>query len=262
MARAPSARRRRLASILGAALLASGCASLGATSAPSWSFFERPDPSDAWTPQIASWQRRERALSDTELLRPDAVRHDGSVSEAGDAKPPAPGAPVVSGPPAGASSLRADWFAFRAEQKRALARNVAAWIQREARGHYIPDGPIDHWATLEETLARNGDDCDGLELLSFHFLLDLGFRQDEVYRAIVHHPADGQHHMVTLWFEDPADPWVIDPTGAMTTGMPRLSAVPGWEALEIFGENAQYTVRPGVPPHALPTAASAPRALR
>jgi hypothetical protein len=65
-----------------------------------------------------------------------------------------------------------------------------------------------------------------------------------VYRAIVHHPADGQHHMVTFWFEDPADPWVIDPTGAMTNGMPRLSQVPGWVPLKVFGESMEYTVRP------------------
>jgi hypothetical protein len=79
--------------------------------------------------------------------------------------------------------------------------------------------------------------------LSFHFLLDLGFRPDEVYRAIVFRASDGQHHMVTLWFESPDDPWVIDPTGAMTGGMPRLSDLPGWAPLKLFTEQAEYTVR-------------------
>jgi hypothetical protein len=48
--------------------------------------------------------------------------------------------------------------------------------------------------------------------------------------------------MVTLWFEDRDDPWVIDPTGAMTTGMPRMSEVPGWEPLKVFSEDERFTV--------------------
>ncbi len=128
-----------------------------------------------------------------------------------------------------------------------MARNVALWVQRESRSHYIPDGPVDHWATLKGMLARNGDDCDGLELLAYYFLLDQGFRHDEVFRAIVTRPSDGEYHMVTLWFEDPDDPWVIDPTGAMTTGMPHLSEIQGWKPVEVFTETKQYTVRAATP---------------
>jgi len=269
--RSPAA-LRRLATLAAAALVASGCAALAPLAPagmPVWSFFEAPEMGDAWTPQITGWQRRERELPSTARLRPEAVSSDDAVSEP--AAPAPEGALVADLPPTAvapadekrgadanlpASDLRQDWFAFRAEQKRALAKNVADWIQREARAHYIPDGAVDHWATLEETLARNGDDCDGLELLTYHFLLDLGFRQDEVYRAIVHHPADGQHHMVTFWFEDPADPWVIDPTGAMTSGMPRLSQIPGWVPLKVFSETVEYTVRPGVVPATAETAAA------
>jgi hypothetical protein len=47
--------------------------------------------------------------------------------------------------------------------------------------------------------------------------------------------------MVTLWFEVPDDPFVIDPTGAMTSGMPRLSEVPGWVPLKLFSETAEFT---------------------
>ena len=96
--------------------------------------------------------------------------------------------------------------------------------------------------TLEETFEANGDDCDGLELLSYNFLRDLGFAETEVYRAIVYRRSDGQHHMVTLWFEQPEDPWVIDPTGAMTSGMPRMSEVPGWAPLKVFSETEEFTV--------------------
>jgi hypothetical protein len=34
---------------------------------------------------------------------------------------------------------------------------------------------------------------------------------------------------------------VIDPTGAMTTGMPRLSEVPGWVPLKLFTETAEFS---------------------
>ena len=47
------------------------------------------------------------------------------------------------------------------------------------------------------------------------------------------------------WFEDPADPWVIDPTGAMTTGMPRMSEMPEWVPLKIFSDVADWSVRDG-----------------
>jgi hypothetical protein len=233
----PSFRRTslRFARALLAAVVVLGCGCAGTgSSAPRYRFFELPDSVDAWTPQISGWQARERAVPDTELLRPDAITGEAPVSEGG-----AGGA----GASATRGELRAEYFSFRADRKRELARELAAWIQGEAKRHYIPDGPVDHWATLEETLARNGDDCDGLELLSFHFLLDLGFRPDEVYRAIVFRASDGQHHMVTLWFESPDDPWVIDPTGAMTGGMPRLSELPGWAPLKLFTEQAEYTVR-------------------
>ena len=96
---------------------------------------------------------------------------------------------------------------------------------------------------MEETFRTDGDDCDGLELLVYHLLRDLGFDRDEVFRGIVYRHKDNQHHMVTLWFEDPADPWVIDPTGAMTLGMPRMSEIPGWAPLKVFGEERNFTVQ-------------------
>jgi hypothetical protein len=46
--------------------------------------------------------------------------------------------------------------------------------------------------------------------------------------------------MVTFWFEDPNDPWVIDPTGAMTFGMPRMSEVPDWAPIKVFSEDSNY----------------------
>ena len=54
--------------------------------------------------------------------------------------------------------------------------------------------------------------------------------------------SDDQHHMVTLWFEDPDDPWVLDPTGAMTRGMPRMSEVPEWVPLKVFSDTEHFSV--------------------
>lgn len=216
-----------------AALLALGCAFHSIAPAAGYHFFAPAAESDPWSGKIRGWQARERALPDTEAL----ALAPASVSEAGGT------APDAGGP----GELRAKYFAFRREQKRALAAATAAWIQREARSHYHADGAIDHWATLGETLDRGGEDCDGLELLVYHLLRDMGFRDEEVTRAIVVRPEDGQHHMVTLWFESPDDPFVIDPTGAMTAGMPRLSEVSGWVPVELFTETAHYTPEPRLP---------------
>jgi hypothetical protein len=210
-------------------LALAGCALHSSGLLSRYRFFEVPAAGDPWSGKIRGWQARERALGDIESLAAPA-----SVSGRG----------AGAGGAAEGADLRAKYFAFRRAQKRALAAEAAAWIQREARGHYRPDGPIDHWATLRETLDRNAEDCDGLELLVYHFLRDMGFRDDEVARAIVLRPSDGQHHMVTFWFESPDDPWVIDPTGAMTSGMPRLSEVPGWVPLKLFTETAEFTPRP------------------
>ena len=36
---------------------------------------------------------------------------------------------------------------------------------------------------------------------------------------------------------------MIDPTGAMTTGMPRMSDVPEWVPLKVFTESRDFSVR-------------------
>ncbi len=187
-----------------------------------YDFFRAPRPDDRWSGKIAAWQWRERT---------------GSVH----GPAPVSGAAAAPAGESAAARLRTKYTEFRTAQKRDVARELAVWIQEQARQHYVPDGPVDHWATLEETLARDGEDCDGLELLAYHFFRDLGFAETEVWRAIVYRPFDGQHHMVTLWFEDPDDPWVIDPTGAMTSGMPRFSQIPGWVPLKIFSESEEYS---------------------
>lgn len=221
-----------------------GCAGIGHNPVR-YDYFQLPDPNDAWSPKISGWQRRERADNGSffsKSLLEAAARTAGPV--ASDA--------VASGDGRDRflpnDGLRGKYFDFRSARRRAMARELASWIQSESRSHYVEDGPIDHWATLEETLRGNGDDCDGLELLVYHALRDLGFAENEVYRAIVFRPSDGQHHMVTLWFEDRMDPWVIDPTGAMTLGMPRMSDMPEWVPIKVFSESLEYSVKRSATP--------------
>ena len=209
--------------------LGGGCVTVVPGSIGNYDYFVLPSEDDAWSHKIRGWQQR-----DDTVARPDGLPEPPEAS-AGLEHPGLERAKV--------GDLRSKYDAFRLDRRRALARDVAAWIQSEARHHYMPDGAVDHWATFEETFETNGDDCDGLELLTFHFLRDLGFSEDEVFRAIVVRRKDGQHHMVTLWFEDADDPWVIDPTGAMTSGMPRMSEVPGWVPLKVFSDTRDFTVR-------------------
>jgi hypothetical protein len=191
-------------------------------------YFDSPDPDDPWSLKIEFWQARERG-----------ERGEGPQS----ATAPVAGSGQNDPGAAGVGDLQTKYDAYRNESRRAMARDLAEWIQEQARKHYLPDGAVDHWATLGETFRSNGDDCDGLELLVYNFLRELGFAEDEVYRAIVYRRSDGQHHMVTFWFEDPDDPWVIDPTGAMTSGMPRMSELPAWTPLKLFSEDEDFTVR-------------------
>jgi hypothetical protein len=210
----------------------SGCAGIGAPMQDSaYQYFGKPDPGDAWSRKIRGWQVRQEASHAAE--RAIAVP---AVSEPGERN-------AQAALHTGNGTLLQKYASFRADRKRHTARELTGWIQRQARKHYIDDGPVDHWATFEETMKTNGDDCDGLELLVFNLLHDLGFDSEEIYRAVVYRKTDGQHHMVTLWFEDPKDPWVIDPTGAMTTGMPRMSDVPAWVPIKVFTEDRDYTVR-------------------
>jgi hypothetical protein len=221
---------RRLSALFCALALGGGCASAIPPLPTAWKYFSAPNSDDPWMRKIAQWQERERwDLGGPPTPGPAAVAGSGAAA-------PEPGPSP--------RDLRSEYDAFRGAQRRSLARDLANWIQRESQDHYIADGPVDRWATLAETLEANGDDCDGLELLVYRMLREFGFGQDEVYRAIVVRPADGQHHMVTLWFEDRGDPWVIDPTGAMTVGMPRMSEVPGWRPLKVFGLEERYTVEP------------------
>jgi len=210
--------RVRTAVLLGCLALGGGCQT-PIVPQGLYQYFAVSAPDDAWSIKIHGWQERERV----DAGRPSELVAQPDLSKLGD--------------------LRTNYEEFREQQRLELARHVATWIQNQARDHYIPDGPIDHWATFEETMRHNGDDCDGLELLVFHFLRELGFPESQVFRAIVVRRSDGLHHMVTLWFENPQDPWVIDPTGAMTSEMHRMSELPDWVPLKVFSDHEDWSVQ-------------------
>ena len=152
--------------------------------------------------------------------------------------------------PADSSELIAAYAAFTTGLRRKIAADAVTWVQDESHRHYIPDGETDHWATLSDVIATDGDDCDGLDLLTFLLLRKLGFSREEIFRSIVVERGTGQHHMVTLWFEDgdKTDPWVLDPTGVVTDRLVRLSDVPAWSPIEMFDEARHYRVEES--PHA------------
>jgi len=178
-------------------------------------FFVESPREDPWNAKIKNWQSR------NELDQVAIVQHPPAESALGD-----------------------DYQSFETELRRRIASQAVKWIQEESRRHYIPDGEVDHWATLSEVIAQGGDDCDGLDLLTFDLLRKLGFSKDEIFRSIVVDKETGQHHMVTLWFEnsDRRDPWLLDPTGVVTNELVHLSQVPRWSPIEMFDEARHYRV--------------------
>ena len=185
-----------------------GCA--GVKLVPAYRFVEGVPPHDQAHVKIALWQTRERESATPETETP--------------------------------GTLGADWAHFVLAERRALAEKVGAWIQEEAQAHYVPDAAIDLWPTSAELFASPGDDCDGLELLALHALRALGFAEETLFRAVIERPRDGMQHMVTLWFETPGEPFVIDPTGFATTRVVPLATLEEWTPRAIFTEQAEYRV--------------------
>lgn len=168
-----------------------------------------------WNQKIENWQ--ERHDRDIESLKPDA---------------------------SSGSELAGEYRRFTLQLREHLAGETVRWVQARSQKYYRPDGERDHWATLGEVIEAGGDDCDGLDLLTFVLLRRLGFGADEIYRAIVVEEGTAQHHMVTLWFPGGVrgDPFVLDPTGVVSAEMVRLSAIDSWKPIELFDEDDHFAV--------------------
>ncbi|MFQ5515055.1 MAG: hypothetical protein ACE5FG_11530 [Myxococcota bacterium] len=142
------------------------------------------------------------------------------------------------------SELAREYREFANVLRRRLVDETVRWVQERSREHYRPDGERDHWATLGEVIASGEDDCDGLDVLTFVLLRRLGFREHEIFRAIIVERESGQHHMVTLWFDrdERSDPLVLDPTGVVARKVVRLSSLEGWAPIQLFDEVSHYRV--------------------
>jgi hypothetical protein len=202
------------------AILAAGCL---APPRPvvTYRYFVEAQPGDVWFEKVRDWQRREGA---TRAVVEQSLRGPGDD---------------------GSGLLRKKFAAFAGEEKRRLAGRFMKWAQDQAMRHYrLDEGEdlaSDEWPTSEELFRQNGNDCDGIDLISYNLLLELGFRDDEIFRAVIRRDRDGEFHMVTLWFEDPGDPWVVDTTGAMTMKLRRVSEVPGWTIAVVFNAKSHFT---------------------
>jgi hypothetical protein len=206
-----------------------GCASIiNIEEGGRYRYFTQPVPaSDPWYGKVENWQTREQQDRPNEAL----ASAEG-IQEAG--------------PKSGL--LRVKMGRWTAEERLSMAERIAGWAQEEARRHYRFDPPTDYqddpWPTTKDLLDQNGDDCDGLDLITYKLMRSFGYPREELFRAIVKRQRDGANHMVTLWFEDPEDPWVVDATGAVTMKVRRFSQLPGWTPTKVFNEDIQFTPAP------------------
>ena len=204
--------------------LAAGCASNQPPAARFHYFGEAQRGDDLWYDKVEQWQARETGDRPHEAL-PDAE----AVRAAG----------LFTG------LLRNQMGRWEIDERHALASRIAEWSQGESRRHYRFDPPTsaedDQWPTTKNLLDNDGDDCDGLDLIAYKLMREFGFPPDQLFRAVLRRDRDGANHMVTFWFEDPDDPWVIDSVGAVTQKVRHFSEVPGWTPTVVFNEHAQYT---------------------
>lgn len=205
-----------------------GCAAPPASESKRFDFFSQQGaagPDDPWFPKVEEWQGRAQREG-TRLARTDR----GSSRSA-----------ERSG------QLQHIMSAYRDERRREVASAVVEWSQRQVhcRDERDPvgDAPArDHWPTVGDLHANEGNACEGLDLVVYQTLREFGFPRDQLFRGILRRDRDRADHMVTLWFEDRADPWVLDATGAASARLHRLSEMPGWTATKVFNETTQFGV--------------------
>ncbi len=184
---------------------------------PALDFFRPVPAEDLWLAKIRLWQATNRS----ESLSPE---------------------PAV----ADLTPLAEEYTRFSREFRLEIAQRVLRWVQLYSGLYFRSDDGGDYWPTLGEVIAAGGDDCDGMELLTFTLLRRLGFGEGELYRAILFDRLSEGYHMVSLWFqeEERNDPYVIDPSGEVSRQLLRLSRIKGWEPVAIFDERSQFRVEP------------------
>jgi len=192
------------------------CAS-PAPRSPELYFFGPVSSEDLWQLKIRAWQAASRLES------------------------PSPLAEQTSSDP---TPLAEEYARFSGQVRLEVAQRVVRWVQINSGLYFRSDNGRDHWPTLDELITAGGDDCDGMELLTFNLLRRLGFTKGELYRAILFEPERDAYHMVTLWFDDGdrQDPYVLDPSGEVSRRVERLSHIASWQPVVMFDERSQFKV--------------------
>jgi len=192
-------------------------------------FFDKAEPSARYYGKIRDWQNRQTLeLSQTdvsEMTFKNPLSWDFHRKWLG----------------------KVDWHPMTDSRRTNKLRRYVGWIQLMSISYYKSDKDHDHWATLGETLSRPGDDCDGLNLLTFYFLKDLEQEGFRAMNAVIYKESDYTHHMVTLLFEEGSkrpDPLVFDPTGVATPKLKRFSKMSRWIPAIIFDEREIFVVNP------------------
>lgn len=98
---------------------------------------------------------------------------------------------------------------------------------------------------LQYILDQNGDDCDGLMLLSRQLLIDAGFDKDLLYYAILEDKDPKRsRHAVVLYAPsgDFSDPYIIDSTNVFQRAV-KVSELKYYRVTEAFNENEALDIR-------------------
>jgi hypothetical protein len=209
---------RRVLRLAGVAAALMSCVHHPGATTTRLDFFADAEPDNPWNRKIQNWQMRHQADA--------AVTSHLTTSSAN-------------------PELANAYSEFTEKMREQIVEDTVRWVQTQSHRFYRSDGEYDHWATLGEVMHSGGDDCDGLDLLTFVLLRRLGFEEHEIYRTIVVEKTTGQHHMVTLWFKDGdrRDPLVLDPTGVVARDVVALSSVPQWDPIELFDERQHFAVQ-------------------
>lgn len=129
--------------------------------------------------------------------------------------PPRP-EPASVPPPAAEPSLQEKWYRliedyrFAAVNEKLTAVNLFFNELDEADDLFLW-GRDDYWATLPETLARSGGDCEDLSIAKYFTLKELNIPGDNMRLTYVIHIETRQPHMVlTLQVDPQEEPIVLD----------------------------------------------------
>jgi len=218
-------RLKRYLAMGGVAWLAIACVHPLAppASAPAYDFFGAIDPhNDPWFYRIQDWQDDQLIAQRDGLGK--LASHEAATSM---------------------TALEASANAFQAGQRRALARRINTWVQNNAVS--TPEAPESSDPDPARLLSAGAEDPLGLDQTTRSLLLRFGFEADELYRGVLRQRNGDRYHVVTLWFEDRRDPWVLDASSVLSAELKRLSRVSSWQLIRVFNETKQFRAVPRAP---------------